>query len=263
MDFVRTKFGTNAPLPVEHFFLTFPAHTKETSQKVRKKVFNWQRFICTKFTSYKIHILTNLALQKLAYLISQIMSGIWQNFLVSKHAFKPNLDFYLLSLLLSLWKTWFNQTVPKQPLIFFCPFFFLGWSLGHHGIYFFWCIHCLISKPTLPHTKYWSYQDSRSVQYFWWPGSWGMSCYSRSSSFQFCCQKHWILFATRFNVWRGWRDWKSLPFSSIRKIEPMIHSIIFYSYKISIFKYSEASHLSPMRFEYVKKFQTSQPCFVC
>ena len=42
MDFVRSYFGTNEPL---------------TSQKVRKKVFNCQRFICTKVTSYKIHTL--------------------------------------------------------------------------------------------------------------------------------------------------------------------------------------------------------------
>ena len=51
MDFVRINFGTNEPLPVEQFF---------PGQKVRNKVFNWQRFICTEFTSYKIHILVYL-----------------------------------------------------------------------------------------------------------------------------------------------------------------------------------------------------------
>ena len=35
------------------------AHTQQTRQKVRKKVFNWQRFICAEITSYKIHILTS------------------------------------------------------------------------------------------------------------------------------------------------------------------------------------------------------------
>ena len=30
---------------------------QQTGQKVRKKVFNWQRFICTEVTSYKIHTL--------------------------------------------------------------------------------------------------------------------------------------------------------------------------------------------------------------
>ena len=35
-------------------------HTQQTGQKVRKRVFNWQRFICTEFTSYKIHILVYL-----------------------------------------------------------------------------------------------------------------------------------------------------------------------------------------------------------
>ena len=43
MDFVRSKFA------------------QQTGQKVRKKVFNWQRFICIEVTSYKIHILTNLS----------------------------------------------------------------------------------------------------------------------------------------------------------------------------------------------------------
>ena len=57
MDFVRSKLDTNEPLPVEHFF---PAHTQQTGQKVRKKVVNWQRFICTEVTSYKIHTLVLL-----------------------------------------------------------------------------------------------------------------------------------------------------------------------------------------------------------
>jgi hypothetical protein len=55
MDFVRSKFGTNEPLPVEHFFPHFLAGllcVQQTGQKVRKKV-----FICTEVTSYKIHTL--------------------------------------------------------------------------------------------------------------------------------------------------------------------------------------------------------------
>ena len=63
MDLVRSKFGTNEPLPVEQFFPQFLASllcAQQTGQKVRKKVFNWQRFICTEFTSYKIHTLAAL-----------------------------------------------------------------------------------------------------------------------------------------------------------------------------------------------------------
>ena len=40
------------------FFLTFWPVSQQTGQKVRKKVFNLQRFIFTKFTSYKIHNLS-------------------------------------------------------------------------------------------------------------------------------------------------------------------------------------------------------------
>ena len=58
MDFVQSKFGTNEPLPVELFF----PHFLQTSQKVRKKVFNWPRFICTEVTSYKIHTLDGVGL---------------------------------------------------------------------------------------------------------------------------------------------------------------------------------------------------------
>ena len=36
MDFVRNKFGTNEPLPVEHFFPYFLA-AQQTGQKLRKK----------------------------------------------------------------------------------------------------------------------------------------------------------------------------------------------------------------------------------
>ena len=45
MDFVRSNFGTNKPLPVEHFFPHFLAS-----------------LLCvrTEFTSYKIHILTEV-----------------------------------------------------------------------------------------------------------------------------------------------------------------------------------------------------------
>ena len=61
MDFVRSNFDTNEPLPVEHFFPHFLGRfavcAQQTGQKVRKKVFNWQRFICTEVTSYKIHTL--------------------------------------------------------------------------------------------------------------------------------------------------------------------------------------------------------------
>ena len=60
MDFVRSNFDTNEPLPVGHFFPHFLAgllRTQQSGQKVRKKVFNWQRFICTEVTSYKIHTL--------------------------------------------------------------------------------------------------------------------------------------------------------------------------------------------------------------
>ena len=39
MGFVRSNF----------------AHTQQTGQKVRKKLFNWQGFICTEVTSYKIN----------------------------------------------------------------------------------------------------------------------------------------------------------------------------------------------------------------
>ena len=38
-------------------FGQFAVCAQQTGQKVRKKVFNWQRFICTEVTSYKIHIL--------------------------------------------------------------------------------------------------------------------------------------------------------------------------------------------------------------
>ena len=67
MDFVRSKFGTNEPLPDELFFPNFLVGlcAKQTSQKVRKKVFNWQRYICTKVTSYKIHILEETQLEYL------------------------------------------------------------------------------------------------------------------------------------------------------------------------------------------------------
>ena len=43
MDFVRSNFGTNEP----HFLAGLLC-------------VNWQRFICTEFTSYKIHILVYL-----------------------------------------------------------------------------------------------------------------------------------------------------------------------------------------------------------
>ena len=60
MDFVRRKFSTNEPLPVEHlfphFWPVFCAHTANRP-KSEEKVFNWQRFICTEVTSYKIHTL--------------------------------------------------------------------------------------------------------------------------------------------------------------------------------------------------------------
>ena len=46
MDFVRSHFSTNEPVC-----------TKKTSQKARKKCSTGQRFICTKVTAYKIHIL--------------------------------------------------------------------------------------------------------------------------------------------------------------------------------------------------------------
>ena len=67
MDFVRSNFGTNVPLPVEHFFPHFLAGLlrTQTDQKVRKKEFIWERFICTKFTSYKIHILEETQLEYL------------------------------------------------------------------------------------------------------------------------------------------------------------------------------------------------------
>ena len=57
MDFVRRNFSTNEPLPVEHFLPHFLVGLlRQTGQKVRKKVFNWHRFICTEISSYKIHI---------------------------------------------------------------------------------------------------------------------------------------------------------------------------------------------------------------
>ena len=40
-----------------HTSCTHKLHTQQTSQKVRKKVFSWERFICTEFTFYKIHTL--------------------------------------------------------------------------------------------------------------------------------------------------------------------------------------------------------------
>ena len=40
---------------------------QQTSQKVRKKVFNRQRFICTEFTSYKLHILIEAILCDKSY----------------------------------------------------------------------------------------------------------------------------------------------------------------------------------------------------
>ena len=61
MDFVRSNFGTNEPLPVEHFFfLTFwpvCCVCAANQPKSEEKGFNWQRLICTEFTSSKIHIL--------------------------------------------------------------------------------------------------------------------------------------------------------------------------------------------------------------
>ena len=41
MDFVRSYFGTNEPLTSWTLFDWFDVHTKQTSQKGRKKVFNW------------------------------------------------------------------------------------------------------------------------------------------------------------------------------------------------------------------------------
>ena len=41
MDFVRSYFGTNEPLTSWRLFSSLVVHTKQTSQKVRKKVFNW------------------------------------------------------------------------------------------------------------------------------------------------------------------------------------------------------------------------------
>ena len=56
---VRNYFGTNEPLTswtlFSSLFDLFAVCAQQTGQKVRKKVFNWQRFICTEFTSYKIH----------------------------------------------------------------------------------------------------------------------------------------------------------------------------------------------------------------
>ena len=37
MDFLRSEFGTNEPLPVEHFFLAFGRFAVCAQQKVRKK----------------------------------------------------------------------------------------------------------------------------------------------------------------------------------------------------------------------------------
>ena len=45
MDFVRSYFGTNEPLTIWTLFSSLfdwlAVHTEQTSQKVRKKVFNW------------------------------------------------------------------------------------------------------------------------------------------------------------------------------------------------------------------------------
>ena len=62
MDFVRSNFGANEPLPVSSLFGWFAVCAQQTGQKVRGKEFDWQRIICTKFTSYKIHILTSDAI---------------------------------------------------------------------------------------------------------------------------------------------------------------------------------------------------------
>ena len=59
------------------FFLTFwPSRfaecAKQTGQKVRIKVFNWQRFICTEVTSYKIHTLGSTQVGSKGYYLLKI-----------------------------------------------------------------------------------------------------------------------------------------------------------------------------------------------
>ena len=53
MDFVRSNFGTNEPLSVEHFFPYFLA-AQQTGQKVREKSVQ-----LAEFNSYKIHVLVS------------------------------------------------------------------------------------------------------------------------------------------------------------------------------------------------------------
>ena len=61
MELVRSNFGTNEPLPVEHFFPHFLAGLLR---------------ICTEVTSYKIHILV-AELEKV-YMKHTYVSKIWQ-----------------------------------------------------------------------------------------------------------------------------------------------------------------------------------------
>ena len=56
MDFVRSNFGTNELLPVEHFFPHFLAGLLRTHKKWGKN-FQLAEVHCTEVTSYKIHIL--------------------------------------------------------------------------------------------------------------------------------------------------------------------------------------------------------------
>ena len=72
--------------PVDNFFLTFWLVHSKASQKVRKKCSTGQRFICTKVTSYKIHILrffvnlfcTTVYLTMALYLV-------WQHTVILEH----------------------------------------------------------------------------------------------------------------------------------------------------------------------------------
>ena len=100
MDFVRSYIGTNDPLTSWTFF-PHCAHSK-TSQKVRKKCSTGQRFIFTKVTSYKIHILSTrhfygyplIKTSSLVHTQQLVQSRNWRR----RHAKKKISGFYFLSI---------------------------------------------------------------------------------------------------------------------------------------------------------------------
>ena len=78
----------------------FAAHTQQTGQKVKKKVFNWQRFICTEVTSYKIHTLAGSSKTAPRILIFSIVLGAeYLSFVKSNATYAPTIFGYIILVL--------------------------------------------------------------------------------------------------------------------------------------------------------------------